>query len=90
LLTKFDGVKQYFVAPEEFQMGSDILELLEKAGSSYEVVEDFVSVIPEVDAIYMTRLQDEWDKEEGVTRVIDSARFSFGPQHLDLLSPMRC
>ncbi len=87
LLTKFEGVKQYFVAPEAFQMGSDILELLEKEDSSYEVVEDFASIIPEVDAIYMTRLQDEWDKEEGVNRVIDTTRYSFGPQHLDLLRP---
>ncbi len=87
LLSKFDGVKQYFVAPEECQMGSDILEILDRAGSSYEMVEDFTSVIPEVDAIYMTRLQDEWDKEDGISRPIDISKYSFNPEHLSLLKP---
>ena len=35
---------------------------LDEAGVSYEITGDFESVIPQVDAIYMTRLQDEWDK----------------------------
>lgn len=87
LLSKFDGVKQYFVAPKEYQMGSDILKILDRAGSSYEMVEDFTSVIPEVDAIYMTRLQDEWDKEDGTSRPIDISKYSFNPEHLSLLKP---
>lgn len=87
LLSKYEGVTQYFVAPEEFQMGSDILEILDEAGCSYQMVEDFYSIIPEVDAIYMTRLQDEWDKEEGISRVIDISRYTFGPAQLTDLKP---
>ncbi len=87
LLSRYEGVKQYFVAPEPYQMGSDILKLLDEAGSSYEVVEDFASVIPEVDAIYMTRMQDEWDKEDGVNHPIDIEKYSFGPAQLPNLKP---
>ena len=62
LLTHYPGVKQYFVAPKELQIGSDILQKLDAANVAYEVSADFEAVIPEVDAIYMTRMQDEWDQ----------------------------
>ncbi len=83
LLTKYDGVKQYFVAPPEFQIGDDILNFLKEQGTTYEVVDDFESIIPEVDAIYMTRLQDEWDAENS-KQEIDVERFSFQERHLDM------
>jgi len=41
LLTLYPGVKQYFVAPEQLQIGSDILDLLRKAGMEFEVSADF-------------------------------------------------
>ena len=65
LLTKFMGVKQYFVAPQELQVGNDILSYLDQHGVSYTLTEDFSSVLPDADAIYMTRLQDEWDDKDG-------------------------
>lgn len=87
LLTHFSGVKLYFVAPPEYQIGSDILTLLDCHHTAYEISDDFEKVIPEVDAIYMTRLQDEWDQEEGIHVDIDIERFSFQKRHLDLLKP---
>ena len=61
LLTLYPGVKMYFVAPDNLQIGSDILAALDHAGLPYELTADFESVVPLVDAMYMTRLQDEWD-----------------------------
>jgi aspartate carbamoyltransferase catalytic subunit len=87
LLTEFKEVRQYFVAPPEFQIGKDILEFLDERGVAYEVTEDFEAVIPEADAIYMTRLQDEWDAEETSKATIDIERFSFREEHLQLLKP---
>ena len=52
----------------------------------YEVCDNFEKIIPEVDAIYMTRIQDEWDKEHE-SRLIDTSQFHFKKQHLDLLQP---
>ncbi|NLY38682.1 MAG: aspartate carbamoyltransferase [Firmicutes bacterium] len=85
LLTRFEGVKQYFVAPPEFQIGQDILDYLDEQGAEYEIVEDFESVIPKVDAIYMTRLQDEWDAVDNTNAVIDIDKYSFQERHLSLL-----
>ncbi|NMD43610.1 MAG: aspartate carbamoyltransferase [Firmicutes bacterium] len=87
LLTQYQEMKLYFVAPPEYQIGQDILSLLDRRSTAYEVTADFEKVIPEVDAIYMTRLQDEWDQEEGVHADIDIARYSFQRRHLDLFKP---
>ncbi|MFH0954321.1 MAG: aspartate carbamoyltransferase [Verrucomicrobiota bacterium] len=86
LLTLYPGVKQYFVAPEQLQIGADILDLLRKAGMPYEVTGDFEKVIPEVDAIYMTRIQDEWDKAHE-SQAIDISRFCFTAEYLKVLKP---
>ncbi len=88
LLGKYEGVKIYFVAPPSYQIGRDILSLLESAGVSFTLVEDFEAVIPLVDAIYMTRLQDEWDREEEAgPGAMDMSRYSFREEHLALLKP---
>lgn len=87
LLTQFDGVKQYFVAPGEYQIADEITGLLNSKGVSYELVENFEEIIPEVDAIYMTRLQDEWDVEEETNSNIDIEQYSFKTEHLQMLKP---
>jgi aspartate carbamoyltransferase catalytic subunit len=84
LLTKFDDVKLYFVAPQELQIGADILSQLDAAGVSYEICTDFDTVIPEVDAIYMTRIQDEWDVENE-SSLLDTSKFYFTKNHLSVL-----
>lgn len=84
LLTQYRGVKQYFVAPEPLQIGADILELLRRAGMEFEVCCDFDRIIPEVDAIYMTRIQDEWDKAYE-SQAINTSRFCFTAAHLEKL-----
>lgn len=85
LLTQYDGVKAYFVAPKELQIGEDILQQLDAAGVPYEISYDFEKVIPEADAIYMTRIQDEWDVENESSR-INTADFYFKKSHLTLLN----
>jgi len=84
LLTLYPGVKQYFVAPESLQIGEDILATLDKAGMPYEVTDAFEKVLPEVDAVYMTRIQDEWDTAEE-SRSIDTSPFHITVERLDLL-----
>lgn len=85
LLTKYPDVKQYFVAPEQLQIAGDVLDQLRAAGVQYEVCDNFERVIPEADAIYMTRIQDEWDQEPGESKTIDTADYSFKESHLPLL-----
>jgi aspartate carbamoyltransferase catalytic subunit len=85
LLTLFDGVKLYFVAPDSLQIGQDILDLLDQAGTEYELTQDFESVMPAADAIYMTRIQDEWDTGDSSTT--DASDFHIGAEHMDILKP---
>jgi aspartate carbamoyltransferase catalytic subunit len=65
LLTNYRDVRQIFAAPKDLQISDDILSMLDKLKISYHVTGDFKGTIPEADAIYMTRIQDEWDNEEG-------------------------
>lgn len=84
LLTQYEDLKFYFVAPKELQIGNDILAQLDAAGVPYELSSDFDKVIPEVDAIYMTRIQDEWDIDNE-SRLIDTSKFYFTKDHLSVL-----
>jgi aspartate carbamoyltransferase catalytic subunit len=81
LLRHYPGVHQVFAAPEQLQIGADILEKLREAGMTYDVTTDFESVIPGVDAIYMTRIQDEWD-QAGESGTIDTSRYHLTARHL--------
>jgi aspartate carbamoyltransferase catalytic subunit len=53
---------------------------------AYELSTDFEKIIPEVDAIYMTRIQDEWDTAEE-SRLLDTTPFHFTARHLEILKP---
>jgi len=81
LLTLYKDMTLYFVAPEALQISPDILQLLEQAGTKHVVTKDFASVVPIADAIYMTRIQDEWDVA-GESSTIDTSDFSVGLQEL--------
>ena len=53
------GARFYFVAPEALAMPDYICEELDERGIEYTVVDSLEAVIPEVDILYMTRVQRE-------------------------------
>jgi aspartate carbamoyltransferase catalytic subunit len=59
LLAKFDRVKLYFIAPDEMQIGSDILEYLDERRVSYELLSSAKQVLPRIDVVYQTRIDHE-------------------------------
>jgi len=63
------------------------VDRLRKAKVNIELTEDFQSMIPKADAIYMTRVQDEWDDKKGESKKIDISRYCFGVEHLKRLKP---
>lgn len=85
LLALYEGVKQIFVAPDELQVSDDILALLAERRVEFRKTSDFEGSIPSADAIYMTRIQDEWDRHKGESSCIDISRFSFTRKHLAML-----
>ena len=87
LLTNYPNIRQVFIAPKPLQIGEDVLVNLRSRGVEHRCSDDFRAAIPEADAIYMTRVQDEWDKEKGDSARIDITRFHFGLEQLKLLRP---
>jgi len=85
LLTNYVGVKQYFIAPPQLQIGEDIQGILRKAGVDFELGSDLGKYVAEADAIYMTRIQDEWDKKKGESRKINIKKYYFTKEHLSRL-----
>jgi aspartate carbamoyltransferase catalytic subunit len=86
LLTLYKNVRMIFVSPPEFKMGDDLRKILTLAGSRFEETDNFLGAIHEADAIYMTRVQDEYDPT-GRARTLDISRFSLKHKHMEGLKP---
>jgi len=59
MLTAFDNVSFFFVAPDVVKMGDDIKAELDAQGVHWEESTDLLSVAAEVDVLYQTRIQKE-------------------------------
>jgi aspartate carbamoyltransferase catalytic subunit len=59
LLGKFERVKIYFVAPPTLQMKQDMLDYLNRHDVWYTMESDLTKILPEVDVVYMTRMEEE-------------------------------
>ena len=59
LLSKFRDIKVWFVAPPQVRMRSDLKAHLDEHNVPWTETEDLNSVLPEVDVVYMTRIQKE-------------------------------
>ncbi len=81
MLTLYRDMTLHFATPMVLQIGEDILALLDAAGTSYHITENFDAALPLADAVYMTRLQDEWDGEDRKSS-IDPVAYSIGAHHL--------
>lgn len=87
LLTNYPNIRQIFVAPDALQVGGDVTDVLKAKGVAFELTDDFRGAIPRSDAVYMTRIQDEWDTAKGDSARIDTSRFKFGAEELKILPP---
>ncbi|MDO8563861.1 MAG: aspartate carbamoyltransferase [Nanoarchaeota archaeon] len=59
LLGKFKNNEIIFISPEHLQINEDIKEYLKKHNISFKEENNLDKILPEVDIIYMTRLQKE-------------------------------
>ena len=60
LMKEYKDIKMIFCAPDEYQMEQDILDFLDKHQISYKLSNSINECVEEADAVYMTRIQDEW------------------------------
>jgi aspartate carbamoyltransferase catalytic subunit len=80
LLSKFKDVKLWFVAPPQVAMRDDLKTHLDEHHVPWVETEDLEAVLPEVDVVYMTRIQKErftdpavYDAVKGTYRIDTSA-----------------
>lgn len=59
LLRFYEVNKIYFITPEALKMPSEYLEMLKEAGIDYEETSDLEATLPQLDILYMTRIQQE-------------------------------
>jgi aspartate carbamoyltransferase catalytic subunit len=95
LLSKFDRVKVFFVAPEALKMKEDILHHLEEHNVWYAEETDLAKVASEVDVVYQTRIQKErfgdriedYEKSKGVY-IIDTTVLSLMKPRSIVMHPL--
>ncbi|HLP43278.1 MAG TPA: aspartate carbamoyltransferase, partial [Fibrobacteria bacterium] len=84
LMKNYRNMKLVFIAPEDFKMEADIKSHLQAHGVQYVETTDLLGALPEVDAIYITRIQDEHD-EAGESKRVDVSGFKLGVRHLSAM-----
>ena len=86
LMKNYRDVRLVFIAPNQFAMQDDVKDYLDAHGIDYVETEELPGVLPDLDAIYVTRMQSEWD-QAGESGQVDTARFRIGVEELKLLKP---
>ena len=84
LMKNYRGVRLAFIAPEQFAMESDVKRHLTEHGIGFTETTRLDQVLPELDALYVTRMQTEWDTA-GESRAVDYGQFSLTPDRVKLL-----
>lgn len=72
-MLRYENVRFVLIAPPELRVPQYIIDMLEKAGAAYKQVETMEAVMPELDILYMTRVQRErFFNEEDYIRLKDT------------------
>ena len=93
LLGKFKNIKIIFVAPECLSIKDDIKDYLKKQNVSFEEGTELDKYLPEVDIVYMTRIQKErmsekeYKESKGVYKITEE-NFSLLKKSARLLHPL--
>lgn len=86
LLTRYKDLEMYMVAPAGLQIAADLEEYLEENNVKVRISECLEEVLPHVDSLYMTRIQDEYDLS-GESSLIDYSKFHLTPKNINLMKP---
>ncbi len=86
LLCRYPGVRMVFVAPDELQIEDDILDYIKRHEVDFEMAGSLGEIISRCDAVYMTRLQDEYDVA-GESKSIDYDRYRLSADMADRFKP---
>ena len=88
-LLRYEGVKYIMIAPEELRIPGYIRDRLNNAGVEWREVESLEDAIPELDILYMTRIQQErfpsWEEYEKLKDSFILTRAMLKPAKEDMI-----
>lgn len=93
-LARYDNIRFVFISPEELRCPDYIIEMLRAKDISYNEVIRLENVMPELDFLYMTRVQKErFFNEEDYIRlkdfyILDTAKMELAKQDMLVLHPL--
>ena len=94
-LVRYTNIKFILISPEELRLPGYIRkEVLEKQNIPYEEVERLEEALPQLDVLYMTRVQKErFFNEEDYIRmkdfyILDAKKMELAPEHMLVLHPL--
>lgn len=86
LLALWPQVRHVFIAPDELQMADDLTGYLDDAGVAWARTESLEDALPELDVVYMMRIQDEYGDTSETLRSKYSA-YRLTPERLRAARP---
>ena len=93
-LVRYTGIRFIFISPEELKVPDYIIEELESHDIPYEEVSSLEAVMPQLDFLYMTRVQKErFFNEEDYVRlkdfyILDKAKMELAKPDMLVLHPL--
>jgi len=84
LLKHYKSIKLVYVSPEYLRIGDDIKAFLKKHKMPYIETDNLAKSLKQADAVYMTRIQDEYDINNE-SKDIDFSKFHLKKEHLKLM-----
>lgn len=86
LVRHYNDVRLVFIAPDAFEMEPDIKAFLDAHHVEYHETARLHEALPDLDAIYVTRMQSEHDIDDE-SSAVNLAPFTIGTYELDLIKP---
>ena len=93
-LVRYEGIRFIFISPEELKVPDYIIEMLKEKNIPFEEVIRLENVMPELDFLYMTRVQKErFFNEEDYVRlkdfyILNTAKMDLAKKDMLVLHPL--
>ncbi|MBE5827550.1 MAG: aspartate carbamoyltransferase [Butyrivibrio sp.] len=93
-LSRYEGIRFIFISPKELRVPDYITEMLRQKGIQYEEVIKLEEIMPQLDFLYMTRVQKErFFNEEDYIRlrnfyILDKEKMALAKEKMFILHPL--
>lgn len=93
-MSRYEGTRFVLISPKELQLPSYMIDEMRKGGIPYKEVGSIEEAMPELDVLYMTRVQQERfaDKAEyerlKLAFILDEEKMRYGKEKMIVLHPL--